>query len=622
MKTPFRDFKATEIPPDLQEKYFVKPRHIDLLISDKSTFIYGERGSGKTTALRYLEKHFNLEKSSEYVGVYFRFESSYMKSLFNQDISMDDNIEGFSQILSLILCKQLCLNLLEIQKSNPISKKDERNLCDSVLELFIEDWFESPTDLESLRKFLDKVRIRLMRDLRKGDVNFYFSYPELLKNFAMALREISHFNNTCICILFDEYENLTFTQQKVINSLVKDSSYYLTYKICLRPDGFHTRDTLAEHEQLIETHDFIHYDYVKDIIGDFSEVKTLILDICKSRLKYFYDTEKIEINADDLDIENYLEVKSAEEEIEELGDAPELRTEIIQQISFLENPYVENRAKRIDNIIDLALFNALLKKKKMDRSADQIVDEVLSKGERYKNWIHNYKTNVVYMILDFYEKNKLLCGIDKIIRISHNNARQILRILHNVFNKSEQIVEGRPYEKISAERQTESIKAVSNNYFEEIRFIPINGPHISNLVNATGRLFRSCLLEESMKKFEVNHFSIKASNQLTEEDRSIIEQVFRDAVMWGILISERSNKERSPGDMAYFNKDYILNPLLSPYFSISYRKKQKCELLDMQVIDMFQPISDRTLNKMRQDIINEIIYYKQLNLWEIGNGIV
>lgn len=621
MKTPFRDFKATEIPPDLQEKYFVKPQHIDLLISDKSTFIYGERGSGKTTALRYLEKYFNLEKSSEYVGVYFRFESSYMKSLFNQDISMDDNIEGFSQILSLILCKQLCLNLLEIQKLNPISKKDEISICDSVLELFIEDSLESPRDLEGLRRFLDKIRIRLMRDLRKGDVNFYFSYPELLKKFAMALREISYFQNTCICILFDEYENLTFTQQKVINSLVKDSSYYLTYKICLRPDGFHTRETLAEHEQLIETHDFIHYDYVKKIIGDFSEVKALILDMCKSRLKYFYDTEKIEINDDDLDIENYLEVKSAEEEIEELGDAAELRTEIIQEISFLENPYVENRAKKIDNIIDLVLFNALLKKN-TGLSANQIVDEFLSKGEKYKNWMHNYKTNVVYMILDFYEKNKLLCGIDKIIRISHNNARQILRILHNAFGESEQTVEGRTYGKISAERQTESIKAVSDNYFEEIRFIPINGPYISNLVNAAGRLFRSCLLDESMKKFEVNHFSIKASNQLTEENRSLIEQIFRDAVMWGILISERSNKERNPGDMAYSNKDYILNPLLSPYFSISYRKKQKCELLDMQVIDMFQPIPDRTLSKMRQDIINNISYYKQLNLWEIGNETV
>ena len=112
------------------------------------------------------------------------------------------------------------------------------------------------------------------------------------------------------------------------------------------------------------------------------------------------------------------------------------------------------------------------------------------------------------------------------------------------------------------------------------------------------------------------------SNQLSEDNRSLIEQVRRDAVMWGILISERSSKERSPGDMAYSNKDYILNPLLSPYFSISYRKKQKCELVDMQVIDMFQPIPDKTLSKMRQDIINDRSYYKQLNLWEIGNGIV
>ena len=102
----------------------------------------------------------------------------------------------------------------------------------------------------------------------------------------------------------------------------------------------------------------------------------------------------------------------------------------------------------------------------------------------------------------------------------------------------------------------------------------------------------------------------------------LIEQVFKDAVMWGILISEKSTKERGPEDMVYSNKDYILNPLLAPYFSISYRKKQKCELLDINVIEMFRQIPNKALKEMYEDIKNNISDYKQLNLWEIENGIV
>lgn len=88
MNTPFIDFKATEISPEKQERYFVEPNHIQKLISPKASLIIGERGSGKTTILRHLEKEFNHSEKYDYLGIYYRFETAHTKALSNQKCRM------------------------------------------------------------------------------------------------------------------------------------------------------------------------------------------------------------------------------------------------------------------------------------------------------------------------------------------------------------------------------------------------------------------------------------------------------------------------------------------------------------------------------------------------------
>lgn len=58
MSTPFIDFKAVEITPEKQNRYFVEPDYIGKLISPKASLIIGERGSGKNYAIKIFRKIF------------------------------------------------------------------------------------------------------------------------------------------------------------------------------------------------------------------------------------------------------------------------------------------------------------------------------------------------------------------------------------------------------------------------------------------------------------------------------------------------------------------------------------------------------------------------------------
>ena len=132
MNSPFTDIKAQEIPPEKQGKFFVTPKHIEKLISSKAMFIQGERGSGKTTILRHLEEKFNHSEDLKYMAVYFRFETAYMKSLNNPELSIDQNISEFSQAIVAIVARQFCGVLKEICKKNVELSQREHSICAKV----------------------------------------------------------------------------------------------------------------------------------------------------------------------------------------------------------------------------------------------------------------------------------------------------------------------------------------------------------------------------------------------------------------------------------------------------------------------------------------------------------
>lgn len=605
MNTPFIDFKATEISPEKQGAYFVEPPNLKRIISQKASLIIGERGSGKTTLLRHLEKSFNESESLEYVGVYYRFETAYVKALNNPDLTVDKNIAAFSQSIVSIVGKLICDELEQIKKKRGIQYEYEAVVCKRMTSDIILDNIGEITTFFQLSDILECLRKRTLINLQNNKFKCYFDYATFLTKFCEELRNETIFKNTCFCILLDEYENLTKSEQRVINSFIKNSSYYLTYKVCMRPEGFLTKSTVAEKEQLMDAHDYETIYYVEDIVGTEKDRKKHLREVCANRLKYFYQQQEVLFEQEDLNIDNYLDQQSDEKAIESWGRIEEYKNLLKRDLMKVYPDYVDDIDK-IDSAIDLKLLQILQNK---GTKSEIIFSNVNTHSEKYKNWIHNYKQNIIYQIFEECEQKKKFCGFDTIIKLTNCNTRLLLEILHYAFG--DYTMTGKVYKKINIQRQTDAINKVSNLAFDQIVFIPFNGYKAKNLANALGNIFQACLADKSANKFEVNSFSIRTSGFLNSEQIDELKDVLRDAEIWGVLKSAPANKIKNRGAIVFDGKDYILHPIFSPHFKISYSKRQKYEMNDNDVYAMFSPQKSKNINDMMKKIMDE---YKQYEM--------
>lgn len=607
MNTPFIDFKATEITPEKQKCFFVEPKYINRVISPKASMVIGERGSGKTTLLRHLEKTFNHSENLEYIGIYYRFETAYVKALNNPEMSVDQNISAFSQSLATILGKLLCQILEQIKKFKEIRYEREEEICKKLTQDIELPITENVDSYGKLAEIYETIRKKILINLQNGKNICYFEYTSFINNFCEELRKESCFSQSCFCVLLDEYENLTFSQQRVVNSFIKNSSYYLTYKVCIRPDGFLTKDTVADKEPLMFGHDYEEFDYVHDIVGSEKDVKKHLRKICANRLDYFYRQQKIKFEKKDLDIDDYLDIVKEETDIESWERIEEYKEQLRGE---LRKRYPE-KAEMMDafGVIDLKLICILYQKKYLEQ---EIFENICSFTEKYKNWIHNYKQNIIFQITSECEQTKKYCGFDTIIKLANSNTRTVLEIMHYAFGELSNIE--KVYKKISVKRQTAAVNRVAESSFEQIDYIPFNGYKAKNLANALGNLFAEFIKDPRAKKFEVNSFSItvsKMENEQTEELKAIL----RDAVVWGVLIPSKANKIKNKGDIVFDGRDYMLHPIFAPYFKISYRKRQKCELRDVDIYSMLQPKSRKELSKELNNISDKLVWSQEEFKW-------
>lgn len=600
MNTPFTDFKTAEISPEKQKSYFVEPKHIDKLISQKASWISGERGSGKTTILRHLEKTFNSSEKMGYIGIYYRFETANVTALNNPEWPVNRNVMMFSQYMAAILGKLLCGVLDTIKKERKIIYEYECDICHRLSQDIELDHVESIDSYVQLAELLERVRGKTVKNLLNGNAVCYFDYTTFLPGFCEDLRREKVFKNTCFCMLFDEFENLTYTEQRVVNSMVKASSYFLTYKVCMRPEGYLTKDTVSEREQLIVGHDYEEIDYVRDIIGTEKEVRKHLRQICANRLEYFYRLKDVQYQPEDLEIDSYLEFVDTEKIIASWERIEEYKEDLKQKLRQLY-PSSQSSIDHMENVIDLKLISVLYEKKKNEQD---IFDSIENNTDTYKNWLHNYKHNIMFQIISECEQTKKYCGFNVFVKLSNSNTRKILEILHYAFGDYDN--SGKRYKEISVIRQTDAVNRVANEAFDQINYIPYNGYKAKNLANTLGNIFREFVTDIQAKRFEVNHFSIKNSGSLDEKKMQEIRDVLHDSIVWGVLIPSKATKIKNKGDIVLDGRDYMLHPIFAPYFKISYRKRQKWEFSDFEVYTMLQPVQRKYVKSFSRNIVKDL----------------
>lgn len=115
---------------------------------------------------------------------------------------------------------------------------------------------------------------------------------------------------------------------------------------------------------------------------------------------------------------------------------------------------------------------------------------------------------------------------------------------------------------------------MSDKLFQDILQLGSHGSKLLEITGRLGRIFEAFNRRRSQSEPEVNHFSIDNADRANLSSQA--ELLLREAKIWSVLYEAKDTKNKADYDIA--QTDLILNPIYSPHFSISYRKRRKVTL--------------------------------------------
>lgn len=627
MDSPFVDYKATELSIDKIISYFVKPKHINKLYKNNAAFITGQRGTGKTTILKYLANKYNQfsnEDKKDRLGVYFRFEINRMLSFSGDFLNEKQWQDLFAHTFSIILCSEITSILIDQKKYYEF--KNESFICKKIKRHFFNYESSNINTFEFLLDFLQKqesLAAFYKRNPLKSEMPIICDYGVVFEDYCKLISEEEAFKNACIHFMFDESENLLEYQQKIINTFVKNSSNYHTYKICVRPQGIKTFRTLSSSEYIRGSDDFQEIDFNNDIIGNDSDTRAFIKEMCSKRLYEYYNNNNIKHQNNDLDIEQYLEVINDNQIFDYISKKPNYMIPLqnnvkllLQSLHSLEG--IEHSVQEFD-LFDLRLLLVLSVKKGFDLK--KALHSIQTKDKKYSNWVHNYKRAVLFLCCHESRSAYLYGGLDDIITISGKVVRYVLEICDSVFpfmSKNNCI-----FGKIDSKAQTKAFKKVSELRFQQIITIPDVGHEIKQLILGCGKVFAIHHYDKRLAKFEPNHFSLhQHSDLLSPNDFERVKRTLKVAIKWGVFLVDKTTKEKDKYESTDEDTDYFIHPIFTPYFKISTRRKQKC-IFSYDEIYYFLFGDTKKMNEVLNDYRNNInskdYDNNQIIMFEVNN---
>lgn len=610
MLTPFSDFKTTEISLENINEYFVKPQNMHLVFTPNATFIEGQRGTGKTMLMRYIENNPQCDANGmyEYMGVYFRFD----RFVFGIK-KLSESKDLFYHLLTISLFCLLTERLKGILADGSFVAMNK--YVGEICHTFFDDneCIEQITDFDRLLDYLENKRLELMKHLRNSkrvERPIICDYGTCFSRVINAIRSEKIFSKITVLFLFDEFENLNSEQQAMINGMIKSAENGFTYKVFHRPFGRESSQVLDSREYLKERDDYTVMDLYKDIIGGDKCFREFVKQIIRVRLKVYYRTSGVDYCEKELEIEKYLENLTVEEEFQKLSNEKyigKLKQEIHEALSTEERIELSDFLCSMSNdVFQLRLYKSLIAKNADKLSPIEIANHFIQNTDKYKNWVHNYRIAILYLAYHENGEKRCIAGFDQIIQISDGIVRYVLNILHYTFINQKA---GKKYVQFSAEEQSSAISKVAVIAFDDIINIPNVGRKVSDLIRYFGEIFQWYHQDEMLRKWETNHVTIHDSVGLDHGKYEELQNVLLAAVTWGQLSCQQATKMKSKKDFALRDTAYCLHPIFSVFFNISWRKKQKCEV---SAVELYQVLFEDTkthieTKKKRYDSVNNSV---------------
>lgn len=603
----FAKNRAEEFPDDVYGKY-VLPRNynsVDLGRMTKACIIIGGRGYGKTMFLKYhchstilsQEKKEIKIDDLKTIGIYWRPDTSftqhmsdrwlgnYWHSAFKTYFAINVIIE-FSYFLSnlknnvnLLYKDKISDLLLPEPISLALEIKNPTSIIDSVRDLQnslfkICNWVSAPiTQVPPIT-----IDIKTSLDLIISDI----------KNICPELK------NTQFHIFIDEFENLTYRQQEIVNTLMKHGKYPLLFSVAYKKNATVSHKTLSD-EHVVEQHDYRIIDLEKLYIDDFDIFAGEILALRLSKYNSYkgfksqiIDITQIDSRRNDKyqDVIKILassflpELSFKDISLQIIKDRAirnKLETLILTGLKEFNPHYKANILDFIDEAFpEASIVNGALVNRR-NSSPEFIIDQMrlykLGYESKYKSWVQN---NLVGMIIHLYNlfPSKfcpIYAGYSQFTKISRGNIRHFLELCYQAVLKAENEEEIKGMDEISINSQSYATKKTSELEIDKIPDFGAQGAHLKRVAKRLGKIFNYSQSRRSQSESEVNHFTLDMTDKSFLSEKTQL--LFNEALIWSVLIETESTKSKSNDNLE--EKDYLLHPVLSPYFGISHRKKRK-----------------------------------------------
>lgn len=605
--------RAEELGLDVWRE-FVVPLFFDKLdIADaaKPRVIVGGRGCGKTMLLRYLSHHSsfspNRPKVSEndlrHPGLYWKVDTHFLGLLEKRGV--EDHIweSAFAHFFAIVVCTDIMVCL------ENLAERGAAGLTNEKLRFF---------DLSSLRFYdpalagpLPTFRAALQRRTREFQawVNNPRKLPEPIflagKDVVLALiqeakRQIPALAQSTFFLYIDEYENLREYQQKIVNTWLKHSEPPLIFNIATKRNGMKTRQTVGD-ESITDIADYRTHD-LDDYLSE-NNFKLFAAEILFLRFATMAQVKPLPVNVDTLRDPEELANRRSPEYISSVVAAAQsifpglsqselavrsladkairrkLEEEILNALKQKRSGLDPNAFIRPDHPEATIIVPALLARKK--HSPEEILRELdalaASETNRFTgkaDWIHN---NFIGCLLQLYAPYNRACpfyaGFDTFVQLASLNLRYFLELCHKSLKRAV-LGSGLLSLVVPPEEQAECARQASTEFLREVRTFGHLGNRLHAFVLTLGSTFAMANRRPTQSEAEINHFSVQGGPGVLDERD---EEFFRESTKWSVLTEEPETKIKDPAIQAA-GTEWILAPIYSPYFHISFRKRKRLDL--------------------------------------------
>ena len=618
----FSKNRSEEAREDNWADFVVPPFLHDLGIKtqSKAIVIIGGRGCGKTTLLRYFSHatQFSPRRGTlppdafSHIGLYWRADTNFLNAFVGGEQQPETWRNAFEHVLACDLGIEIirALNNLNCnpERQQQYGKLDTISLCE------VKDFDEQlGSTLPDLERSLQRSRRKLASWLNNIDTQprptFLPLQPFLATLVGLLKAQLPYLSDSSFAVFIDEYENLRDEQQQFINGVLKHGTPPLIFNIAMKRNAWHTRQTLGS-EQIQLISDFREIDLEDAVSKDF--------ELFAAELLFFrladHDPDlldKLPIIPDQL---------RAIDQIAQRYQNPEYRCRVISAAERLL-PRVTDRGAAREILANSRLRDKLraritdgLSKRRSGLSADDFISDAFPEAsvvmsallhrarEKEDVLLTEFKlqatgtlgrlgpteplisnnlfgcVNAIY--IDARQPSILFSGFTSLTLIARENMRHLLELIHRIFKSNEPSDDSDDLPVIPPQVQAKAVKEASELILGTVSGHGEQGPQLYNLARCLGSIFHERHRGLKQSEPEINHFTVSGGD-LDEKLRMYL----TEAEKWSVLFRSQETKMKTIGSI---DTDYVLNPIFSPHFQISFRKKRSLQLTAQQLLSMLE----------------------------------